>query len=45
MNKEKVITYINNVSKILGTKRVRISEAAVKYLQNKLCLVKKELED
>ena len=45
MNKEKAITYINNVSKILGTKRVRISEAAVKYLQNKLCLVKKELED
>ena len=41
----KAITHINNVSKILGTKRVRISEATVKHLQNELCLAKKELED
>ena len=45
MSKEKAIIHINNVSKILGTKRVRISEATVKHLQNELCLVKKELED
>ena len=45
MNKEKAITHINNASKILGTKRVRISEATLKHLQNKLCLAKKELED
>ena len=45
MSKEKAITHINNVSKILGTKRVRISEATAKHLQNELCLAKKELED
>ena len=45
MSKEKVIVHINNVSKILGTKRVRISEATVKHLQNELCLAKRELED
>ena len=45
MNKEKAITHINNISKILGTKRVRISEATAKHLQNELCLAKKELEE
>ena len=45
MSKEKAIIHINNVSKILGTKSVRISEATVKHLQNELCLAKKELED
>ena len=45
MSKEKAIVHINNVSKILGTKRVRISEATSKHLQNELYLAKKELED
>lgn len=45
MSKEKAIVHINNVSKILGTKRVKLSEATVKHLQNELCLAKKELED
>ena len=45
MSKEKAIVHINNVSKILGTKRVRISEATVKHLQNELRKTKKELED
>jgi hypothetical protein len=45
MSKEKAIIHINNVSKILGTKRVRISEATAKHLQNELRLAKKELEN
>lgn len=45
MSKEKAIVHINNVSKILGTKRIRINEATVKHLQNELCLAKKELEN
>lgn len=45
MSKEKAIVHINNVSKILGTKRVRISEATTKHIQNELYLAKKELEE
>lgn len=45
MSKEKAIVHINNVSKILGTKRIRISEATAKRLQNEIALVLKELED
>lgn len=45
MSKEKAIIHINNVSKILGTKRIRISEATAKHLQNEIALVLKELED
>lgn len=45
MSKEKAIIHINNVSKILGTKRIKLSEATAKHLQNELCLAKKELED
>lgn len=41
----KAIIHINNVSKILGTKRIEISEGTAKHLQNELYLVKKELED
>lgn len=44
MSKEKAIVHINNVSKILGTKRIKLSEATVKHLQNELHLTKKELE-
>ena len=45
MSKEKAIIHINNVSKILGTKGIKISEGMTKHLQNELCLAKKELED
>ena len=45
MSKEKAIININNVSKILGTKRVTISEGTAKHIQNELCLAKKELEN
>lgn len=45
MSKEKAIVHINNVSKILGTKRIRISEATAKHPQNELVLALKELED
>ena len=45
MSKDKAIIHINNVSKILGTKRIKISEGMAKHLQNELCLAKKELED
>lgn len=45
MSKEKAIIHIHNVSKILGTKRVTISEGTAKHIQNELCLAKKELED
>lgn len=41
----KAIIHINNVSKILGTKRIKISEGTAKHLQNELYLAKKELED
>ena len=45
MSKEKAIIPINNVSKILGTKRIKLSEATAKHLQNESCLAKKELEN
>ena len=45
MSKEKAIIHINNVSKILGTKRIKLSEATAKLLQNEIALVLKELED
>ena len=45
MSKEKAIVHIHNVSKILGTKRIRMSEATVKHLKNEIALVLKELED
>lgn len=32
MSKEKAIIHINNVSKILGTKRIKISEGTAKHL-------------
>lgn len=45
MSKEKAIVHINNVSKILGTKRIKMSERTAKHLQNEIALVLKELED
>ena len=45
MSKEKAIVHINNVSKILGTKRIKISEGTIIHIQNELVLTLKELED
>lgn len=45
MSKEKAIIHINNVSKILGTKRKKISEGTIIHIQNELVLALKELED
>lgn len=45
MSKEKAIVYINNVSKMIGSKRIKLSEGMAKHIQNELCLAKKELED
>lgn len=44
MSKEKAIIHINNVSKILGTKRKKISEDTAIHIQNELVLALKELE-
>lgn len=45
MSKEKAIIHINNVSKILGTKRIKISEGTTIHIQNELVLALKELEE
>ena len=45
MSKEKAKVHINNVSKMIGSKRIKFSEGMAKHLQNELCLAKKELED
>lgn len=44
MSKDKAIVHINNVSKILGTKRIKISEGTIIHIQNKLVLALKELD-
>ena len=45
MSKEKAIVHINNVSKIIGSKRIKISEGMAIHIQNELVLALKELED
>lgn len=45
MSKEKAIIHINNVSKMLGTKRIKLSEGTTIHIQNELVLALKELED
>lgn len=45
MSKGKAIIHINNVSKILGTKRIKLSEGTTIHIQNELVLALKELED
>ena len=46
MSKEKAIVYINNnVSKMIGSKRIKLSEGMVIHIQNELVLALKELED
>lgn len=45
MSKEKAIIHIYNVSKILGTKRIKLSEGTTIHIQNELVLAVKELEE
>ena len=45
MNKEKAIVHINNVSKMIGSKRIKLSEGMAIHIQNELVLALKELED
>lgn len=45
MSKEKVIVHINNVSKIIGLKRIKLSQGTTIHIQNELVLALKELED
>jgi hypothetical protein len=41
----KAIVHINNVSKMIGSKRIKLSEGMVIHIQNELVLALKELED
>lgn len=45
MSKEKSIVHINNVSKMIGTKMIKISKGTTIHIQNELVLALKELED
>lgn len=45
MSKEKAIVHLNNVSKMIGSKRIKLSNGTAIHIQNKLILALKELED
>ena len=45
MSKEKAKVHINNVSKMIGSKRIKLSEGMAIHIQNELVLALKELED
>lgn len=45
MSKEKAIVHINNVSKMIGSKRIKLSEGTTIHIQNELVLALKELEE
>ena len=45
MNKDKVIVHINNVSKMIGSKRIKLSNGTAIHIQNELVLALKELKD
>lgn len=45
MSKEKVKVHINNVSKIIDSKRIKLSAGTTIHIQNELVLALKELED
>ena len=45
MSKEKAKVHINNVSKMIGSKRIKLSEGTAILIQNELVLALKELED
>ena len=45
MSKDKAIVHINNVSKMIGLKRIKLSEGTTIHIQNEIVLALKELED
>ena len=45
MSKEKAIIHINNVSKMIGSKRIKMSAGMVAYIKNELIFALKELEN
>ena len=45
MSKEKAIIHINNVSKIIGSKRIKLSEGTTIHIQNELFLAVEELKN
>ena len=45
MNKDKAIVHINNVSKMIDSKRIKLSEGMAINIQNELVLALKELEE
>lgn len=45
MSKEKAIIHINNISKIIVSKRIKLSEGMAIHIQNELTLTLKELKD
>ena len=45
MSKEKAIIHINNISKMIGSKRIKLSEGTTIHIQNEIVLALKELED
>lgn len=45
MSKEKAIVHINNISNMIVSKRIKLSEGMAIYIQNELVLALKELED
>jgi hypothetical protein len=45
MSKEKAIIHINNVYKMIDSKRIKMSEGMAKHIQDELVLALKEVED
>ena len=45
MSKEKAKVHINNVSKMIGSNRIKLSKGITIHIQNELVLALKELED
>ena len=45
MSKDKAIVHINNVSKMIGSKRIKLSKGMEIHIQNELVLALKELEE
>lgn len=45
MSKEKAIVHINNVSKIIGLKRIKLSQGTIIHIQNELFLALEELKE
>ena len=45
MSKEKAIVHIKNVSKMIVSKRIKLSEGMTIHIQNELVLALRELED